>query len=60
MNEILASLKAKKPSIIGQFRELREEREMPPEGKELSDNMVLQADNASERKPQKGKKEIER
>jgi len=44
VNEILASLKAKKPSVIGQLRELRAQREMPPEGKELSDNTVLQAE----------------
>lgn len=60
VNEILASLKARKPSVIGQLQKLREQREMLPEGKGLSDNTVLQADNASERQPQKDKKEIER
>lgn len=60
VNEILASLKARKPSVIGQLQKLREQREMLPEGKGLSDNTVLQADNASERQPPKDKKEIER
>ncbi|MCM1200971.1 MAG: hypothetical protein NC312_07050, partial [Bacteroides fragilis] len=60
VNEILASLKAKKPSVIGQLRELREQRGMPLEGKELSDNTVLQVDNASERQSPKSKKETER
>ncbi len=38
VNEILASLKAKKPSIIGQLRESREQQGMPTEGKEPSEN----------------------
>ncbi len=41
VNEILASLKAKKPSVIGQLRELREQRGVSLEGKELSDNTAL-------------------
>lgn len=59
VNEILASLKARKPSVIGQLQKLREQREMLPEGKGLSDNTVLQADHAFERQPPKDKKEIE-
>ena len=60
VNEILMSLKAKKTSAIGQLWKLREQRGMPLEGKELSDNTVLQVDNASERQSSKSKKETER
>lgn len=56
VNEILASLKARTPSIIGQLRESREQRGRLSGSKEPSENKELSADNASERQP-KNKKE---
>ena len=49
VNEILASLKARKPSIIGQLRESMEQRGMLSGNKEPSENKELSADNVSER-----------
>ena len=56
VNEILASLKARTPSLIGQLRESREQRGRLSGSKEPSENKELSADNASERQP-KNKKE---
>ncbi len=60
VNEILASLKAKKPSIIGQLRGSRERQGRPMGSKEPSENKGLSADGVSKQQPKKGKKETER
>ncbi len=56
VNEILASLKAKKQSITGQLRESREQQGMPSGSIEPSENKGLSADNAPEYQPKKGEK----
>jgi len=58
VNEILASLKERKPSIIGQLWESREQQGRPLGSKEQSENKGLSADGDSKRQPKKGNRVV--